>query len=114
MEDIRIGFVSSFDASSGKASIYYPDRSGTVTQKLKVFAPLGCKQTLSKDDQVLVLHLSNGSEAGVVIGKLIDGNASVNASGGALALTANGEISLSGSAGSITLSELIQIKNEVL
>ncbi len=106
MEDIRIGFVSSYDAGEGKASIYYPDRSGTVTQKLKVFAPLGCKQTLSKDDQVLVLHLSNGSEAGIVLGKLISENASVTASAG--------ELTLSGTAGSITLSELIRIKNEVL
>ena len=72
-QDVRIGFVSSFDAGSGTASIYYPDRSGMVTQKMKIFAPFGCRQTLAKDDQVLVLHLSNGGEAGVIIGKIADG-----------------------------------------
>lgn len=105
-QDVRIGFVSSFDAGTGTASIYYPDRSGMVTQKMKVFAPLGCRQTLVKDDQVLVLHLSNGGEAGVVIGKIMDGGASITAQGGG--------ITFSGSPGSITLAELIRIKNKVL
>lgn len=105
-QDVRIGFVSSFDAGSGTASIYYPDRSGMVTQKLKIFAPFGCRQTLAKDDQVLVLHLSNGGEAGVVIGKIVDGGASIAAQGGG--------ITLSGAAGSITLADLIRIKNKVL
>jgi len=106
MQGIRIGFISSYDAATGEASVFYPDLALTVTQKLKVFAPLGCKQTLMKDDQVLVLHLSNGSEAGIIIGKIVDGGAGITAAGGELALT--------GAAGSITLSDLIKIKNKVL
>ncbi len=105
-QDVRVGYISSFDAAKGTASVYYPDRSGMVIQNVRVFAPLGCRQLLQKDDQVLVLHLSNGGEAGYVIGKAVDGGASINAMGG--------ELSLSGSAGTITLSELIRIKNEVL
>lgn len=106
-DEIRIGFVSSFDPSTGMASIYYPDRGekGTVTRMMKVFAPLGCSQVLLKDDQVLVLHLSNGSEAGIVIGKLMSGGASIAAQGG--------DITFAGSPGSITLSDLIRIKNIV-
>lgn len=107
-QDVRIGYVSAYDAAKGEASIYYPDRGvdGTTTQNMKVFAPLGCKQTLMKDDEVLVLHLSNGGQAGIVIGKIVDGGAGIAAAGG--------ELALAGAAGTITLSELIQIKNKVL
>lgn len=105
-QEVRIGYISSFDVAKGVASVYYPDRSGMVIQNIKVFAPLGCKQVLMKDDQVLVLHLSNGGEAGVVLGKIVDGGGSIAALGG--------DIAFAGAAGTITLSELIQIKNKVL
>ena len=106
MQGIRIGVISSYDSSTGEASVFYPDLALTVTQKMKIFAPFGCRQTLMKDDQVLVVHLSNGSEAGIIIGKIVDEGAGITAAGGELALT--------GAAGSITLSDLIKIKNKVL
>lgn len=65
---VRIGFISSFDADTGSASIYYPDRNGEVTADMPVFAPFGISQKLDKGDTVLVLHLSNGQEAGIVMG----------------------------------------------
>lgn len=65
---IRMGFISSYNAATGMAAIYYPDRSHQVTSELPVFAPFGLLQQLNKDEPVFVLHLSNGSETGVVLG----------------------------------------------
>lgn len=65
---VRIGVINSFDADTGSASIYYPDRNDEVTSEMPVFAPFGISQKLEKGDNVLVLHLSNGQEAGIVMG----------------------------------------------
>lgn len=63
-----MGFVSSYNAATGMASIYYPDRCHEVTSELPVLAPFGLLQQLNKDDPVFVLHLPNGTESGVVLG----------------------------------------------
>lgn len=65
----RIGFISSFDSATGMAAVYYPDRCHEVTDELPVYMPCGLIQSFQKGDAVLVLHLSNGSEAGIVMGK---------------------------------------------
>lgn len=101
---IRIGFVSSYDAGTGMAAIYYPDRCQEVTDTLPVFAPFGILQTLVKGDAVLVVHLSNGQEAGIVIGTYsVEGDvpqAGISLSGGNLVFK--------DASGSITLGEIIK------
>lgn len=102
----RIGYVSSFDAGTGMASIYYPDRTGEVTDELPVLMPCGMYQKLSKGDMVLVIHLSNGSEAGVVMGTYSvcpdDTRAGISVEGGTMTFK---DVS-----GSITVRELLAIK----
>ena len=100
---IRIGFVNSFNAATGMASIYYPDRCHEVTDDLPVFAPFGLLQTLVKDDAVLVFHLSNGSEAGIILGSYsVEGD--VPAAG---IIVNNGTLSFKDASGVITLKEII-------
>lgn len=103
MDGIRIGFVSAYDAGTGTASIYYPDRCHEVTDNLPVFSPFGLIQTLNKGEAVLVLHLSNGQEAGIIIGTYSsDGDvpeAGLQINGGNLILK--------DSSGSISLREII-------
>ena len=99
----RIGFVSSFDRRSGMATIYYPDRSGEVTSRLPVFAPFGILQELKKGEAVFVLHLSNGGEAGIVLGGY-SAEGDVPMAG----ITASdGKLTLRDASGSISLKEII-------
>lgn len=64
----RIGFISSYNPATGMAAVYYPDRNQEVTRELPVFAPFGLQQELKKGDAVLVLHLSGGGGAGIILG----------------------------------------------
>lgn len=98
---VRIGFISSFDADTGSASIYYPDRNGEVTTEMPVFAPFGISQKLDKDDMVLVLHLSNGQEAGIVMGVF---GADEEATGISIS---NGNMMFQDVNGSISLKDII-------
>lgn len=66
---IRVGKVSSYDSETGTASIYYPDRGTNATVPFPVLSPFGIRQELKKEDTVLVVHLSDGAETGVIIGK---------------------------------------------
>ena len=93
-----VGFVSSFDGANGTASIYYPDRNDQVTGQLPVFAPFGCRQTLKKDQMVLVLHLDSGSEGGIVMGPISGSAAGMDGSGGSL--------TLKDSSGSVTVAQI--------
>ena len=70
MEDIsRIGTVSKVDRENGMISVLYEDRSGKVTQNLP-FASFNDEYKMPKiGDKVSVLHLSNGTEMGIVLGK---------------------------------------------
>lgn len=66
-QTIRIGKVSSVDLEKGLVHVTYADRDASVTSALpmlshRYFMP-------EPGDQVLVLHLSNGVEAGVVLGR---------------------------------------------
>ena len=106
---IRMGYVSTFDAASGMCSVIYPDRNAeTATSKMPVFFPFGICQELKKDDAVIVMHLSNGSEVGIVVGTF----AQQGALPGTTISTDGGDITFSGSAGSITLSDLIKIRDK--
>lgn len=64
---IRVGKVSSVDYEKGTVAVVYADRDSSVTAALPM---LSTRYDLPDvGDQVLVLHLSNGAEAGVVLGR---------------------------------------------
>ena len=107
-DTIRMGYVSTFDAASGMCSVVYPDRNAeTATSKMPVFLPLGVGQKLKKDDAVIVVHLSNGSEVGIVIGAF----AQQGDAPGTMISSESGDISFSAAAGTITMSQLISIRD---
>lgn len=69
MDDIiRIGTVSSVDLEKGMVSVLYEDRDGKVTQLLPFLAPGGEYKMPDIGAKVLVAHLSNGGEMGIVLG----------------------------------------------
>lgn len=104
---IRMGYISTYEENSGMASIYYPDRDpNSATSKMPVFAPFGIPQSFKKDDEVMVFHLSNGTEVAVVMGTYTaeGGNQKVSIK------AENNDIVFSLSEKSITLSEIIHMK----
>lgn len=66
---IRIGRVSSINYSDGMLRVTYPDMDDSVTAEFPVFAGVGEYKMPSVGDEVLVLHLSNGQTAGIVMGR---------------------------------------------
>lgn len=64
---IRVGKVSAVDTAKGCVAVVYTDRDSSVTKYIPM---LSTRYHLPEPgDQVLVLHLSNGAEAGVVLGR---------------------------------------------
>ena len=65
--EIRVGKVSSIDYPSGMIRVVYHDKDNDVTRPIPLFSseyampPVGAL--------VAVVHLSNGAEAGVVLGR---------------------------------------------
>lgn len=132
MNEIRVGKVSSVNYTAGTVRIVYPDKSEKGTAELPVFCGIGEYQMPKVDDQVLVVHLSNDSSVGIVMGRFWsgsflppqsgegvyhkrlsdDGAAFIQQIGGVLTLCA-GEIALRGSAGTITLTQLIETKRRL-
>lgn len=70
-EEIRLGKVSSLDPEAGLVRIVYHEKDDDVTRMIPILSPVfsGLYSLPEVGDQVLVLHLSNGSEAGVVLGR---------------------------------------------
>lgn len=66
-EIIRVGKVSSIDYANGLVSVAYRDKDNSVSQPLPMLSELYDMPKVG--DQVLVLHLSNGTEAGLVLGR---------------------------------------------
>lgn len=101
MGGIRVGFVSTFNAAEGTATVTYPDRSNEVTGELLVLSPLGLPQKLTPGEMVLVLHLDSGSEEGVVVGGFSgsDSGASIRAQGG--------NLTFSDASGTATLGDIL-------
>ncbi len=64
----RIGTISSFDKKTGMASVLYSDRDGDVTQMLPFATFNGEYKIPETGSKVLVVHLSNGSEMGIILG----------------------------------------------
>lgn len=71
-ELIRIGKVSEIDRASGMVSVVYHDKDDSVTAMLPMLS--GKYDMPEVGDQVLVLHLSNGTEAGLVLGRFYSDN----------------------------------------
>lgn len=64
---IRVGKISSINYEEGTARVLYTDRDNSVTRELPF---LSSEYNMPKvGDQVLVVHISSGEEAGVIIGK---------------------------------------------
>ena len=64
---IRIGKISSVEYDTGMVRVVYHDQDDAVSRPIPL---LSFEYLMPEvDDQVLVLHLSNGTEAGIVIGR---------------------------------------------
>ena len=79
MENIRLGRISTFDAESGTASVYYPDRGKNATKNFPILAPV-------------VMYFSNSEESGVILGGVSEygsvPKANIGAKDGALTVEA--------------------------
>lgn len=106
---IRMGFINSYNAATGMATIYYPDRTGQVTSEMPVLAPFGLLQQFHKEDPVFVLHLSNGAEMGVILGGYsVDGDVP------AAAISTDGSnLILKDASGSTTLGNILSRLTEL-
>lgn len=71
---IRIGIISSVNYEKGMLSVVYPDRDNSVTGDLPYINMNGEYKMPNVDDMVLVLHLSNGTAMGIVIGTVWNNN----------------------------------------
>lgn len=64
---IRVGKVSAIDYQAGMVRVVYHDKDDSVTRPIPM---LSLEYKMPEiGDQVLVVHLSNGTEAGVVLGR---------------------------------------------
>ncbi|MCI8717287.1 MAG: hypothetical protein HFH64_03875 [Lachnospiraceae bacterium] len=68
MGELRIGQVSSIDYANGMIKVLYSDRDGTVSKFLPYLSLNDEYKMPDIGQYVLVAHLSNGSEAGIVLG----------------------------------------------
>lgn len=128
MNDIaRVGVVSSVDAKSGTAQIYYQDRDST-TGKLHQLAFGGEYTPLVAGQQVIVLHLSNDTSSGVILGRFwgesdppeaeVDYRKNIGVETyiqlkNAVYTINSPEIQLIGKTGSMTLTEIIALERRV-
>lgn len=133
MNEVRIGRVSSVNYPAGTVRVAYPDRSGRDTAELPVFCGMGQEYRMpAVGDAVLVLHLSNDSSMGIVMGGFWSlktappksgeavyykafqdqGAAFMQVVSGRMTLGAEG-ITLQDGSGTITVSELLEMKRKV-
>ena len=69
MNEVRVGRVSSINYEAGTVRVVYLDKSDKTTAELPVFCGMGEYQMPQINDAVLVLHLSNDSSIGIVMGR---------------------------------------------
>lgn len=128
MEDmIRIGFISSVNMEDGSAKITYQDRDKMVTEDFPFLAFGGEYCVPEVNDMVLVVHLSNDISSGVIMGKYwndenmpetqewykrISEKMVMKKQENTLVIEAP-EILFSGTAGSITLSQIIGMEQRI-
>ena len=67
---IRIGRVSSVNYAAGTVRVTYSDQDSTVTKEIPTLSDQYLLPAIG--DMVVVAHLSNGSEGGVVLGKFFN------------------------------------------
>lgn len=130
---IRIGKVSSVDYEAGMIKVTYPDLDNAVTDSLPVLSLNGEYKMPEVGKEVLVVHLSNGCTAGVVLGPYWNtaskppesgkgvyrkdfgespGDAYMRYAEGELLIHA-ASITLSENAGSTTLAKILNLFNRV-
>lgn len=129
MSEIRIGRISSVNYAKGTARVVYSDKNNATTPMLPI---LSYEYNMPEiDDLVLVLNTSNGKGEAVIIGsfwgqKLPDesgkglykknlcksGDAYLKCAGNNITMK-GGSVTFQGSTGSITLDEIIQLKETV-
>ena len=69
---VRLGKISAIDYPSGTVRVVFSDRDSSVTRLIPYFC--GDEYKMPEiGDTVITLHLSNGSEAAVVLGKPYSG-----------------------------------------
>lgn len=66
--NIRVGRISSIDYDNGMVKVLYKDRNNSVTDTIPFLNLNGEYKMPNIDDMVLVIHLSNGSSMGIVMG----------------------------------------------
>lgn len=66
---IRMGKVSSIDYANGMISVTYPDLDNSTTDTFPVFSLTDEYKMPGIGQEVLVLHMSNGQSAGIVMGR---------------------------------------------
>lgn len=133
MNEVRVGRISSINYAAGTVKVVYLDKSDKGTAELPLFCGQGEYQMPKVDDQVLVLHLSNDSSMGIVMGRFWSAKTvpprsgpgvyqkTFNEAGTAFlqllpgsALTLGGEeVALQGAGGTITVSELLAMKRKL-
>lgn len=119
---IRIGKVSSVDYEKGMVSVYYEDRTAMVTSIMPVLSN-GRYKMPKIGESILVAHLSNGTNAAVVLGTVFN-DANVPKSSGQnvyyeelsdnTMISSDGtDITLKAAAGSINVSTLLNLIKRV-
>ncbi|MDU5597682.1 MAG: hypothetical protein E6040_08285 [Lachnospiraceae bacterium] len=119
---IRIGKVSSVDYEKGMISVYYEDRTAMVTSIMPVLSN-GRYKMPKIGESILVAHLSNGTNAAVVLGTVFN-DANVPKSSGqnvyyeelsenTMISSDGADITLKAAAGSINVSTLLNLIKRV-
>lgn len=67
--EIRVGKVSKINYEKGMVRVTYPDLDDSVTAEIPAFSFTDEYKMPKVGQEVLVLHLSNGQAAGILIGK---------------------------------------------
>lgn len=70
-EEIRLGKVSAIDYPAGMVQVVYHEKDDEVTRMIPILSTVfsGAYSMPEVGDQILVMHLSNGGEAGAVLGR---------------------------------------------
>ena len=122
---IRLGKVSSVDYANGMISVTYPDMDGATTDSFPMFSLTDEYKMPGIGQEVLVLHLSNGQSAGVVMGKYWNKGNTPPASGNvfrkelgqefgeAYIQYSNGNITLHDQTGTATLGSILNRLSEL-
>ena len=69
MNNVRIGRVSSVNYKNGTVRVTYEDLDDSVTAEIPMFSFTGEYKAPAVGSEVVVLHLSNGESAGVMLGQ---------------------------------------------